>query len=41
MAPAAVLYTAAARNRGKELEEGDKGRFEISKTSRDLNVKQG
>ena len=35
-------YTAQRRRgRAEELEEGEKGRFEISKISRDLNVKQG
>ena len=35
-----ALHSGGEKQR-KQLEEGDKGRFEISKTSRDLNVKQG
>ena len=34
------LRTAAARNRGKELEEGEKDYFLISENSRDQTVKQ-
>ena len=37
----AVLHGGGRRGRAEELEEGEKGRFEISKISRDLNVKQG
>ena len=37
----AVLHGGGRRGRAEELEEGEKGRFEISKNSRDLNVKQG
>jgi len=38
-APATALHSGGAENRGEELEEREKGRFGISKNSRDLNVK--
>ena len=37
----AALHCTWRRGRAEGLEEEEKGRFEISKNSRDLNVKQG
>ena len=36
-----ALHCTRRRDRVEGLEEGEKGRFEISKISRDLNAKQG